>query len=421
MVSRRASAVRPARWLASCVAVCVLVGCTKAPRWNAEDRPEHVDVKMLLESEDPGAIFRHMRPEEIPVLPVPTHLRPCCAFGSDLHVRIGFLSIAGVSISNILDPTDLGHHYYDNGILPTGGTLDESGRARRERNGLVYTCRGGFFDTAHVREWVDWTIFIGTTIARNLEHGIAIELPPEGGARVLRIAPTDRDRIEQLGRRRVTIPVAQWLAYQLSVWHEIVTWFGWSEFGAFPEIVSAFSPEDLYSNVIGIKIMAAIAAQRAARTESLFNESVDRWMGEVLVELGAVSAHMGKQAAESVAGHWWDPGKRLPDSALVRRRNLDIVPPLRPWLVPADRMPESLRAACGESPQPLPLNLIDRDGGGSFRDRATVEIELDDSLAAQEPFVSIGRRITQDDFPAVVEYIREQVRAQFGPDADRFD
>ena len=53
----------------------------------------------------------------------------------------------------------------------------------REHNGLVYTCRGGFIDTAHVRDYADWAIFLVAQIARLAETGGVVELPDEGGRR----------------------------------------------------------------------------------------------------------------------------------------------------------------------------------------------------------------------------------------------
>jgi hypothetical protein len=46
---------------------------------------------------------------------------------------------------------------------------------------------------------------------------------------------------------------------------------------------------------------------------------------------------------------------------------------------------------------------------------------VDDNLAAQEPFATIGRNVTENDFPRIVEVIREQNLAEFGPKANQPD
>ena len=71
------------------------------------------------------------------------------------------------------------------------------------------------------------------------------------------IKPVDPEIVAAHGRRAVAVPLAQWIAFQLSTWHEIATWFGWSALSIFPEEASAFSPEDLYSNLLGIRIAGA--------------------------------------------------------------------------------------------------------------------------------------------------------------------
>ena len=72
--------------------------------------------------------------------------------------------------------------------------------------------------------------------------------------------------------------MAQWIGFQLSIWHEIATWFGWSWTKTFPETASSFSPEDLYSNVLGVKLFAALVPRSSARTEYLYNDTVDNWL-----------------------------------------------------------------------------------------------------------------------------------------------
>jgi hypothetical protein len=416
--SGRGLALPAACVLAAAACATLVPDCAKPARWSASDRPQHMDAWMLLDSRDPAVVFRSMHPSEVADIPQPTHFRPCCAFGADLHVRIGFVHIPGLKLPNVLGPDQLGHHYYDNGLVQTGATFDDSGRVQTERNGLVYTCRGGFIDVAHVRNWVDWTTFLATTIARHLETGTLIDLPSKGATLSARIGATEPEAIQRTGRLHSTLPLAQWIAFQLSVWDEITTWFGWSHLALFLERSSAFSPEDLYSNVIGIKIMAAIVAQGADRTEVLFNDSVDHWLGEILQELEAVDQELGQQAARAVEGLWWDPRRTVTDAALVQRRNMDVEMPLVPWLVPRDRMPEALRAACGDAPAPVPIGILERDQDGRpLHERAGLVIEVSDAIAAQEPFRSMQRPFTQDAFPEIIDYIRADARARFGPQA----
>lgn len=396
-----------------------VLSCAASPRWYANDRPSEDDVTVLLETRGAGTLFRDMHASEIPRIPVRQRFRPCCAFGADLGVSLWIFPVPGYRIGNVLDPEELGLHSYDSGVVRLGYDSENGGLLHREKNGLLYTCRGGFVDTAHVRDNVDWAIYLATMIARNLEKGIVIELPDEGGKRRVVLRPVPSDVVARIGRRRITLPLAQWAAFQISLWHEIATWYGWSSVPGFPEVVSAFSPEDLYSNILGQRIALGIAAQRAARSESVYNRSVDEWLAKVLKSLGVVSKKVSLEAIRALDGVWWDSRARLPQAELVLRRNLDVGEQLSPWLVPTELMPASLREACEEMPEPLPLANPSNVDGMACGDLIHLDIEVDDRLLGRSPFDRLGLNITQNDFPEIIEVIRAETRVRFGPSADR--
>ncbi|MCG8590303.1 MAG: DUF4056 domain-containing protein [Proteobacteria bacterium] len=398
---------------------CALAtACSTPPRWRAEDKPTEADVAHLLGAEQSEGLSRHLRASEVPAIPVRTRFRPCCAFGSDLRVRLGSMPIPGYFVGNVLGPGDVRGHSYDSGVIRVGPSGDASGLVHREPNGLVYTCRGGFIDTAHVRDVADWTIYIATQIASQLERGAVIELPDEGGARRIVLASVEPELLAQLGRRQVSLPLAQWAAFQMSVWHEIATWYGWSTVDAFPETASAFSPEDLYSNLLGARIAAAIASSRTARSEFLYNRSVDEWLAKSLAHLGAVPAPLGREALEAVDGLWWDSSRRLPDKSLVLRRNFDIGDPVAPWLVPPERMSPALRAACGPAPEPVAIRNPPLVGKSQCGELIRVEIEAEDGILANPAFAGESV-ISSRDFETVVREIAQQNRREFGPGSDR--
>src|SRR5262245_56466542 len=47
----------------------------------------------------------------------PHRLRPCCAFGTELGVRVGYMPIAGLKLENVVDLHDLGMHQYNSGLV----------------------------------------------------------------------------------------------------------------------------------------------------------------------------------------------------------------------------------------------------------------------------------------------------------------
>jgi hypothetical protein len=399
----------------------LLVGCSRPARWRAVDTPDHGEIVRLLNSPQ-DLLLRDENVAAVPDIPVRERLRPCCVFGADVGVRLGALPIPGYRIGNLIDPSELGPHHYDSGLLVmVGSGVDEI--VSEENNGLVYTCRGGFIDTAHVRDYADWTIFIASQICLSLDEGITLELPPEGGNRRLVFESIDEELIRRCGRKQLTIALAQWSAFQLSIWHEIATWAGWSWNTAFPELASAFSPEDLYSNMLGIRVAGAIALERSARTDDLFNRSVDAWFADVLAELGAVPKQIGREAMYAVDGLWWDSTVRLPDSELVLRRNLAIESNLTPWLVTREPAAQSsspqLREVCRDDPQPLAFSVPDSFCELPLRTLARLEITPNKAVRRHEPFDELSHTITQDDFAVLLAKQREQIREALGPDALR--
>jgi len=399
------------------------VACAAPQRWAVREKPTTAEAGLLLEKVDPTTIRRDYTYTELPAIPVRERLRPCCAFGSDIRATLAGMTIPGYLIPNIIGVEDIGPHSYDSGYVHLPSADAPQLTVNRENNGLIYTCRGGFIDTAHVRDYIDWSVHVGVQLARGLlaEERVEFALPDEGGSRRIILASVDPELVQRLGPRRLTIWLAEWITWKMSVWHEIATWYGFHSVPGFSEEASAFSPEDLYSNAIGVRLLPAIVYHHAERSESDFNGSVDQWLPQVIEFLGPVPREVGIAAAEAVDKLWWDSDARVPEKALVLRRAMDFERTVTPWLVPPSRMPAALREACGDAPEPHTLYAPDRYAGITFGDLVTLEIEVDDKIAKQFPFTKIGRTVTQSDFPTIVEAIREQNRSEFGDDADRPD
>ena len=98
----------------------------------------------------------------------------------------------------------------------------------------------------------------------------------------VRLRAIPAETIELHGRMRLAVALAQWLAYQLSIWHEIATWYGFASMAEWPEKISAFSPEDLYSNQLGARIAGAIVLAGGARSDTEYNLNMDAWIKQAL-------------------------------------------------------------------------------------------------------------------------------------------
>jgi len=406
--------------LACLCSAVALSGCVAAPKWVA---PRRVTSEMVNQAlDEPSVRDADLTPVEVPEIPVRTNLRPCCAFGTELRASLGPIPIPFFSMENIIGVDEVGPHKYDSSAFSTEGSTQKNAFAD-ENNGIMYTCRGGFIDTAHVRDYADWTLFWAATIARSIETGTTVELPDEGGHRRVHIKPLSRELIDRYGLRRLAVKMAQWMAFKLSIWHEMATWYGWSSIEAYPEYVSAFSPEDLFSNLLGIKIAGGLLSNAgSAETDSLYDESMDQWLPVAFKHLQPVSVKAGKAATHLVDGVWWNSKARLPDRHLVLRRDFDIGEVTTPWLISdaysSPEMQSWVNRECGGIQQPIVLLRPQSLEGIKFSDLMTLEIDVD--VPDPFPYPRVGsNRITQADFPAIMHSIREQSYKIFGPESDR--
>lgn len=360
---------------------------------------------------------------DVPTVAPPRRLRPCCAFGTDLRVEVGAVPVPGFSLTNVIGAEDLGPHQYDNGAIALEQSRPGGSAITLERNGLVYTCRGGFVDIAHLRDWSDWTLYLSTRIADTLETGTTIDLPYEGGTRRIVTQPVRALLVAGYGRLPLAVPLAQWLAFQLSVWHEISTWHGWSSSTLFSEQASAFSPEDLYSNLLGIKTAGVLIYGNAVTSEAAYNESMNVAIAGLLQRLGGCPGEIGRMAMRSVDSKWWDSRVALPNKRLVLRRNMDDGSVLWPWLAshatPGGELNGKVAEYCGRKDQPVPLQMPDDYSGVPFSEIVRIEITVGDELVGRLSLPDPNsRQITEADFPAIIADIRQENQREFGLDAD---
>jgi len=367
------------------------------------------------------AMGGELAPEEIADIPAPQDLRPCCAFGTGLQVKIGSMVLPGYEIENVVAADDIGQHNYDQGPLLHGA--DQRGVFQSEKNGLLYTCRGGFIDTAHVRDNADRTLYLAAQIGRRRVSGGTISFPAEGGERHVVLQPLPWRLLRKLGDRETVVRIAEWTAFQLSVWHEIATWYGWSSTSLFPETASAFSPEDLYSNLLGIRIAGDLIRQRRVGSELDYNKNMDLATRAALERLGPLAPEYSLRALQLVDQVWWNSKAVLPEKRVVLRRNLDLEDPLEPWrLERYANTPElqRLRRELCDQAQPLRLSLPDMIGGVRIGELARLEIVAAPTLAAAGfPFPDRAPApVTPEDFPPIIAAIRDQNRREVGAGKD---
>lgn len=240
-------------------------------------------------------------------------IRTCCSFGTEMQL----FAIPGIKLTETTCIEKIGPHHY----------LGDP----KEENGIVYTRRGGFIDMGHLRDQADWTAFLYNQLADNKKHGIlSLILGREGGEKTLHVTiPENMDDQNMM-------LLAGKIAYDLSVWHEIATWFGASTIPFVPERYSSFSVEDPYSNLLGVKI-----GIQALQSELPYETAMTQIVHQTLKSLDVVSTEQETHLAmETVRDIWWTRDKKLPSGKVLLQRDLKVYSCLQPWLVPGWAKPD---------------------------------------------------------------------------------
>jgi hypothetical protein len=310
--------------------------------------------------------------KELSVAP-PRIIRTCCGFG----VEVGFAVIPFAKKTDITSREIMGPHTFM-------GHKDE-------RNGNIYTRRGGFLDMGHLRDCADWTAYLYNLIKTSLTDAqfTQIELRNEGGAKSLVLkVPKDFDdeKIIQLAGK---------ISYDLSLWHEISTWFGVRYVPLVPERFSSFSPEDMYSNLMGVHL-----GMRAVRSKLDYNEAMTVELNKMLDSLEAVNTEAETfDAMLKVNQVWYTNEKRYPNKKLVLKRYINLDSDFSPWLVP------------GYESQLPPYLLRKPDNYLSKYYELTLKLNFRfpvDSIIPERDH----RVITQNDFDIFVDFIQTEINKE---------
>jgi len=225
--------------------------------------------------------------------------------------------------TRFLVPGQLGRHGYRS--------------AGSEKNGIVYTCDGGFIDIAHVRGAADRTAFVAAKIRdsfQNDETEFSFRLAEPTTYFVQLVPPEywkDLSAQERDGMAcDISIRLAQYFAHTACIWHEILTWFGYKSVGFYPEFHSSFSCEDTFSDLLGSTI-GVLALQDTVHT---FDQGVTLALDQELEKLAAQTRNTAMGAAKTVKGRWFSGGVLFVDT---KRRNFDVGLNdgfITPWILP---------------------------------------------------------------------------------------
>jgi len=241
------------------------------------------------------------------------------------------------------DPRYLGEHGYYNGAL--------------ENLGILYTCKAGHIDLAHVRKAADCTAYLAANIREQLNRGrrefsFKFKEPSRYFVKVTYpdwwkdLPPDEKGRIAE----DISIRLGEYFAYTACTWHEILTWFGYRSVGLYPEFPSSFSWEDSFSDLLG----TYLGAKALRDKERGYDEAMTLALERELEDLGVQPKKVCVKASKMVRGKWFSGDFLfLVD---MKARNLDIGVDdgyVTPWLVPG------LEECAGAVPRSYPAPSLD--------------------------------------------------------------
>lgn len=211
-----------------------------------------------------------------------------------------------------LDVEDLGdHHYMDVPVVVGGNRIGETSR------GILYTERGGFIDISHTRNAIDLTRFVYGYVVAGFYFGkseiellsaepdvyhLTLNAPPQWSDLSTRDDPEAEKALVEI--HEASIQIAGRVAYLMTTWHEVLTWFGYKGMGVITEKPSAFSYDDAASHRVGVE--AAMRALRSDPDLEHFNANVTASLHDYLIELGVVSADRCEELMKQMEGKWWE-------------------------------------------------------------------------------------------------------------------
>lgn len=338
------------------------------------------------------------------VLPAAAVLAGCQA-GTEPRMRHGafFGEPAGIYYP---EPDALGHHCYD-------------GLAINEVRGMVYTCRGGFIDIGHVREGADRTAFLSKKMFEHLmldQTEVNYQVIEPSQYKVTIVYPPNWETLSFEEKRQtafeISIRMGQYLAHTSMIWHEMLTWYGFSTTGIFPEYISSFSWEDPYSDLLG----TTLAVEALCDTQHNYDDAMTLLLSQRLRELGAQPPEAARQAEQKVFGSWYTGENYF--WVTMKKRSFDVgfeTGFITPWLVPG---------ICQEAtPQPYPAAdtaFLSDYGFGMRLEIHPLEFEKRAIYRALELHTREGI-LPPIHFPRLLEQIKKDAIRRYGADVDHPD
>jgi hypothetical protein len=319
-----------------------------------------------------------------------------CSVGGKPRPRIGASPIPGSRFSN---PYHLGKHSYFFNLF--------------EQDGIVYTCEGGDIDLSHVRCNADHTRYLVRMVKETLtkgREGFSFETTWDISKDFVRFKYPEYWADLPLGEKEriaeeISFKTGAYLAYNSSIWHEICTWFGTHYVGFEPEFNSAFSWEDMYSNILGVWL-----GLRAIKDDKHdYDEAMTIAIDEALKELKVQPKKTAIYASKKMQGQWYNGFIFL--DIIKRDTEIGLDGLVRPVLVPG---------ICNDAEaKPLPVPTLDTLTKYGFSMKYYIEPRIWEKDKILKVAHGKGKGKTIEPaihYPILMDFIRKEAVEKYGFD-----
>lgn len=381
----------------------ILSACSSS-QWETTEIPDEASVYAMLQTQglsEKANLFLNQKDQ----IELPKSVRPCCAFGNEQSVELGNVQVPLFHLPNTVDKDTIGPHIYGAGQFNSRRAVGKK-LPQIENNGVMYTVRGGFIDMAHVRDTADNTIGLYYMIYPQLGKKFTLELSPELGARKIEFDAVDLSQLDNDMRRQMAIKLAAFYAFKMAEGHEVSQWHGYESFPLFSELVSAYSIEDLYSNMLGAKLAAKLLTDNLATSFDDYNKNMTIWIHSALDVLGAYEASQTATIFKLIDGAWWDSATPIPNKYMVLRRNYNLTQAQTPALIKLDELPfekaADLRPLIQPNATPQKLALTDESSGIRFSSMSKMTMEIQPKYKAS--FKHIPAHLYENDIIDAANY-----------------
>ena len=319
--------------------------------------------------------------------------RSCCAFAAKIPLHLGATHVP-IQIGLTGSAAALGEHSYIG-----YDKLDEY-------LALIYTKRGGFIDLGHTRDYADIASWFAVRLRPMLAEGtglLSLE-PLESSRRVRILAKVPPELLDD-----VVAKIARRAAFEVSVWTEVVQYYASGKTPGATEVYSSFTPDDLYSNVLGTYL-----GVRAVESPEPYDRAMDRELAAALASLGAVSHEETNRVLNALEGKWWSAAAAWPSADIAIARWIQTgpeVPPLRP---PPEIAPDL--------PPPMILQVPETDARGTpLSHYYQTEFLPEPKDFARYAYAGSSSWVTGADLPRIAEGIlrtseaARETRTRIGP------